>query len=60
MYPLPWSKRRGAVLERAEGSAEARPTVCIDLPFAWPSALADQATVLPAAELATLVPEEAR
>jgi SAM-dependent methyltransferase len=47
------------VLERAEGSAEARPTVCIDLPFAWPSALADQATVLPAADLATLVPEEA-
>lgn len=47
------------VLERADGSADARPTVCIDLPFAWPSALADQATVLPAAELATLVPEEA-
>lgn len=47
------------VLERAERSAEARPTVCIDLPFAWPRALADHATVLPAAELATLVPEEA-
>lgn len=46
------------VLEKAPVGEEPRlPTVCLDLPLAWPAALAEGVTVLPPAELNALVPQ---
>jgi SAM-dependent methyltransferase len=46
------------VLEKGPLEGEARfPTACVDLPFAWPAALAGRVMVLPVAELNALVPQ---
>lgn len=45
------------VLEKAPVRVETRlPTVCIDLPLAWPAALAERVDLLPAPQLDALVP----
>lgn len=46
------------VLEKVQVGEDPRlPTVCLDLPLAWPAALAERVRVLPAAELSALVPQ---
>ena len=45
------------VLEKAPVREDPRlPTVCVDMPLAWPAALTDRVNLLSAAELDTLVP----